>query len=150
MKTIAVLPPKIMQSYNAELLSRPCKLREDSETLWKAWLYIEKMWHKLDKCPGKKSKCEELKQQFMDLYERAKAKEEERKATPKHRTQMSFYYIASVGKKGDRAFNRAKYGKRFSDDSHLGRKYVKVYKIQSSYDGVMKEYGKCVMISEKG
>ena len=148
MKEITVLPHLIRQSYNADLLSMPFKMREDSETLWKAWQYIEKLWHKLDKCPAKKAKCEELKKQFMELYERAKAKEEERKATPKHRTQVSMYFIGFISRKGEEAFRRAKYGRRVSDESRVSRKYGKIYKVQALNSRVMKEYGKHVKITE--
>ena len=146
MTKITILPPLIQQSFDAALLSTPFKMREDSETLWKAWQYIEKLWHKLDKCPAKKAKCEQLKQQFMELYERAKAKEEERKATPSHRTQMSLYFIDFIGRKVEEAFRRAKYGKRFRDDTHIGRKYGKIYKVQAHYNGIMKEYGRNMRI----
>lgn len=108
-KTIGVFPAKIVQNFNPLLLAFPKpKFRDDAETLWKVWEYIEdKLWKKLDKCSGKKAKCEKLKKEFMKLYEQAKNKEKELEAKKKHPTQMPFYYFKSIGRQGDSAFRSA-------------------------------------------
>lgn len=124
--------PKILQYFDSNLLSFPCpKFREDSETLWQSWIYIESLWKKLDKCLIKKSKCEKLKKQFMELYEQAKIKEKERETEKKHPTQMPFYRIDSVSKKDDEVFRFSKKG-RYLRTNFIGRKYGKIYKIQAA------------------
>jgi hypothetical protein len=146
---MTIFPPLIREYFSSELLQTPHpKLREDSETLWYVWEYIEKnLWKKLDKQPIKKARCELLKQIFMELYERAKIKEKEREKETRHPTQVPFYYIGRIDRQGEKAFASAKYRRCCSRDSQVGRRYGKIYKIQAFRDAMMKEYGRHVRIN---
>lgn len=147
-----VLPPFIREYYSSKLLQTPHpKLREDSETLWYVWEYIEKkLWKKLDSLPIKKARCELLKQIFMELYERTKIKEKEREKDSRHPTQMPFYFIKRVGGQDEKAFISAKYRRCCRRDPQVSRRYGKIYKILAHRRRLMQEtegYGRYVRIN---
>lgn len=79
METQIHIPPPILQSFNTSLLSSPCpKFHDDCETLWKIYQYIiHKLKPKASKNAVWLQKIERLEKQFLELYERAKAKEDE-------------------------------------------------------------------------
>ncbi len=140
-----IFVPEIDMKFSKDILSRPTpKLREDSDTLWKSWLYIESLWKKLDNQPVKRAKCEELKKQFMELYERAKAKEKERETEKTHPTQIPFYFIGSIGEKDEEAFRCTKY-RWHIPTIQASRRYGKIYKVQTT-GSRLKEYGRYIRI----
>lgn len=106
--------PPIRMSFDPNLLSTAIlKLNEDSETLYRIYQILKKkLMKRAERNPKQKKACEELEKDFLELYERAKAKEKDAEAAPKNVTQRSFYRIAGA-KKNDRAiFERFKYAFR--------------------------------------
>ena len=104
---IQIAPPTIEQ-FNVNLLSTPMPLfRENTKDLWQMYLYIKtKLMYKARNNPIRLKKCLELEQQFLELYERAMDKEQERKAETTHFTQRPFYGITRTGCKDDKLFDR--------------------------------------------
>lgn len=93
---VEIVPPKIIQYFNSLLLSTPAKLRDDSQTLWMVYTYIKnKIMKKSKHDPKWVAKCQKLEQEFLELYERAKAKEKDAEGKTKNKTQEPFYRIIS-------------------------------------------------------
>ena len=105
------LPPAIIQHFSAKLLSVPCpKFNEDSKDLWIIYQYIKtKLLKKTKKFPQWEKECLALEKQFMELYERALAKEKEHAEKKTHFTQESFYRFADI----DRANGKILTGLKF-------------------------------------
>jgi len=103
--TVASTPPDVLQLFQSALLATPCKFHDDSETLWRIWIYIEnRLWYKLRGQPGKKKKCETLKEEFLKLY--AQIKEKELKEEAENAPKRFFYYINLPNRRNDRIFTR--------------------------------------------
>lgn len=93
--TIENLPPQLIQNFSFGLSNTPIpKFNQDETDIWEIWLYIEKkLWPKLDKFPHIKKQCEVIKKEFLDTYERIKAKKENGQAKEKNKTQDPFYRL---------------------------------------------------------
>ena len=71
------------------------------------YLYIEKrLLPKARNQPKKRQKCEELKREFMELYERAKKKEENPETEKKNQTKRPFYRIKCPDGRSKTIFDR--------------------------------------------
>ena len=100
--TITPLPPIVKQLFDGILLQRPCpKFCDDCETLWKIYLYICSLIKKLDKHPIKLEKSKKLQKTFLELYERAKTKENELQKKGSQAYKRFGNYI-NLPHKGDR------------------------------------------------
>jgi hypothetical protein len=100
MITTVCLPPMILQSHSSKLLSRPaCKFYQDSEFLWKMYQYTLSLKYK---CKTQRSlqRFKEQEKQFLEIYERAKAKEKDLEGSAKHPSKRPFFYFQ--GPKRDR------------------------------------------------
>lgn len=90
-------PPQIRQHLDPLLLSMPTPdFRESTKTLDEIYRNILKRWHKIK--PWHIAEAERLKTEFLELYERAKTKEIERKKEKDHKTQEPFYRIECLTK----------------------------------------------------
>lgn len=93
--TSTFIPPEISQSFNSKLLSLPIpKFCDDSETLWKIYIFIsKKLAKKCNNHPRRIEKYKLLEEEFLKLYERAKAKETELEKKTGQKNKGPFYYI---------------------------------------------------------
>jgi hypothetical protein len=109
-QTVSSIPLSIHQYFSSKMLSLPCpKLRDDSETLRRVYLWIKtKLMKKCAKYPEWKRECEQLEKQFLELYERALAKEKDLEAKEGYKTQESFYWITISDRRSDNIFRRLK------------------------------------------
>ena len=106
----SVRPPDIRQYFNKAMLTTPCpKFRESCETLWKIYQRLKKDWRKVERIPSMLEKCLKLEKEFLEIYERALAKEKECEGKKDHATQAFFYYIERIDREGEEAFRFAKF-----------------------------------------
>ncbi len=110
---IDYIPPEIISMFDKNLLSKPMpKFGEDSEDLLKMWLYIER---RLKKKTRRSPQCYEqfmkLENQFKDLYERVKAKEEDLKAEAKNHFPRPFNYFDSSYRRHPKILDRLRKAK---------------------------------------
>jgi len=98
----------IQQYYDAKLLSGPApKLRDTCTDLWTVYLWIKtQLMKKAENNPIRLKKLLELENQFLELYERAKAKEKEREEQKDHCTQGPFYRFKETGRNYRYVFRR--------------------------------------------
>ena len=92
------------------MLTFPALLGDNCERLWKIYLYIMKKLHK--KCYHDVNtiiRCNKLESEFLELYERAKAKEKVVKEEKRNKTQEPFYYIRCASRRNQRVFERLKF-----------------------------------------
>lgn len=109
-KTTCILPPEIRQLFDSCLLSRPAKFCEDSETLWLIYLYIkDNLENKTKKYPDWHQKFLKLEATFLELYERIKIKEKERKEDENHFTKELFYSFRGFNYRQRNLFEGFKY-----------------------------------------
>lgn len=103
--TNATIPPQIVQYYNRLLLTEPtCKFCDDSETLNKIFDYIIKnLSHKFT------SKHLKLIEEFKELYERAKIKENELEEKTGKANKGPFYYFKGSHRNYKTVLARLKY-----------------------------------------
>ena len=82
-KTVSVSLPHIFEYLDPLLLSKPCpKFGEDCETLWRVYQYIlRKLKPKARGNLAWLENIEKLEKEFLEIYERAKTKENELKKT---------------------------------------------------------------------
>ena len=103
-KTITILCPKIIEYFDNDLLSHPIpKFCDDSENLWEIYEYINrKLYRKCLRCPFKMKKFEKMFNEFLELYERAKAKEIEfeKKTGKSHKRPFNYFRDSSRYHKG--------------------------------------------------
>jgi hypothetical protein len=66
---------------------------------------------KCAKYPEWKRECEQLEKQFLELYERALAKEKDLEAEEGYKTQEPFYYIRLPDKCSDEILTGLRYNK---------------------------------------
>jgi hypothetical protein len=98
-KTLATLPLQIMQYFSSALLSNPYpKFCDDSEALWKIYQWIKRKLEKKCKTDKRIEKFQKLEKQFLELYERAKKKEEDLKAKTGNANKGPFYYFGYTDK----------------------------------------------------
>lgn len=109
--TSTTLPPFILQKFSRSLLSIPCpKFRDHPETLICIYRYIEKKLRKKTlKNEKRNNKYIGLSIEFMELYERAKAKEKELEKETKHITQQPFYFFGGPDKRYQNIFKRLRF-----------------------------------------
>jgi len=110
----SIIPPQITQYFDSKLLSTPVpNFNDSSQDLWLIYQYIKtKLLKKTKKYPQWEKECLALEKQFMELYERALAKEKEHTEKKTHYTQGSFYRFRSLNKTDDRIFTGLKYRSR--------------------------------------
>jgi len=98
----------IPQMYNPNLLSTPCpKFRDDCETLAQVYNRIVDKFHGEDlKNENRAKKLAALQKKFLEIYERAKAKETDLEGKAEHVTQGFMYFFAMSGRGLDRLFRR--------------------------------------------
>lgn len=92
------LHPEIRQYFDRKLLSKPCpKLYDDSSFLWSIYQYIVlKLKKKCNNHPNRLTHFQKLEYQFLELYERAKAKEKELKEETGYAGKGPFYFISET------------------------------------------------------
>lgn len=89
-----VLPPQLIQQFNADLLKTPVPMMRDStKDLWRMYEYINRNLRKKVKGDELIKKYERMEKKFLELYERAKVKEKELEKEARHHTQMPFYFF---------------------------------------------------------
>lgn len=104
-----IIPPQIRQHYDNILLSGTYKLSDDLSDLEKFYEYCKSLYFKKAKSgniPTKQRKCFEIIDEYLELYERVKAKEKERKEQTSHFTQRPFYRFPMLDKKNERIYGR--------------------------------------------
>ena len=107
----SALAPEIIQYFNIKLLSRPAvKFCDDAERLWWIYEWIEKkLSKKAMKHEGTRLKYERLKKQFLELYERAKTKEDELEKSGKKQDFFAYIYIGDADRRHRELFKRIKW-----------------------------------------
>lgn len=101
MKNITILSPEITQILDKNLLSKPTiKFYDDCERIWKIFQYIErKLKKKCKNHPEMLQKYLKLQQEFMELYERAKTKEDEYEKKKGKPFGQPFHYFKYTDKR---------------------------------------------------
>lgn len=99
------MPPMIMQSFDRQLLSRPCKLNDNGSNLDRVYQYIKR---KIDKKPIG-NKVYELEEEFLEIYERIKAKEKDIEGKTGYKVQRPFYRFEKSNRKGQDVFERLRH-----------------------------------------
>jgi len=90
-ETTVVLPVRISQNFNKDLLSISFPLF--SAKVWTIYSFIKLKLERKSKCSKEKyQKFAELERRFLDLYEWAKAEEENPKKLPNNKAQGSLYF----------------------------------------------------------
>ena len=93
-KTVCNLPPLIRSRFDRMLLSYPAIIGDNLDVIWECFLYIEiKRLKKIRNHPSKLKEYELLKQEFLNLYEWTKAKEEKLKEKTPTKVEIPFYFI---------------------------------------------------------
>ncbi len=111
METISIIPPKILEYFDRLLLSRPtAKFCEDSDTLYRIYQYIKlKLQKKTYHCPIQDKKFIEMEMEFLNLYGRAKTKEDEYKEKTGESLRQPFDYFRSTPRRHKGVFDGIKY-----------------------------------------
>jgi len=119
--TTSCLTPEIIQYYNAILLNQKTpKFCDDCSVLWGIYEYlILKIKPKCVKNSVWLSKVEKLEQKFLELYGRAKAKEDEFEKKTGKSIQASFSYFSEAGRHNPTLFNRLRNKRILSDESYI-------------------------------
>lgn len=103
-----ILPPLILQVYDSNILSNPCpRLRDGKEDLWRVYSYIKRKLLKPHSLRLRKKQVPQLEQEFLDLYEQVKKKEEE--IGREKLNERFFYYITVPNRLHEKIFIRFKY-----------------------------------------
>jgi len=107
MKIITSLPPQVAEFFDRVLLSRPCpKFMDDSETLWKIYLYIiNKLARRCNYNEKTMKKFEQFCYEFLELYGRTKTKETEFKEENGKSFQGPFDYFTDIGRNNKEVFS---------------------------------------------
>ncbi len=108
-KSVTILPPAIINYFSCILLQKPFTSGDSSDKLYEIYKYIE-MWL-MPKCknlPLKKEKCQLLIQQFKELHEQAKKKEELKKEE-QNKTKMPFYRTKCSKRCNEAIFDRLRF-----------------------------------------
>ena len=97
--TTNTIPPEIIQYFNSKLLCYPMPKGDCCERLWRIYQWIISHLRPKDLINAKrKKKIDDLIEEFLELYERTKAKEEEREREETHFTQGLFYHIEFINR----------------------------------------------------
>ena len=109
--TILNVPPNILKRFDRNLLSQQIpKFCDDSERLLWIFQWIEnKLSKKAMKHEGTRVKYERLKKQFLELYERAKAKENELQKAGKKQDFFSYIDIGDIDRCHGELFERIRW-----------------------------------------
>ena len=108
--TKSVLPPPIVQYYDRVLLSKPYISGDCCARLMRIFRWIEgKLAKKISSCPKRRARYLKLEEEFLELYERAKTKEEELEAKGENPTKVPFYRIRGIDKRHERVFDRLRF-----------------------------------------
>lgn len=103
-KNIEIMPPEIITYFQSNLLSRPMlRCGDDCEFLWKIYQYIKRNLERRRKQPN--AKFSDLEKQFLEVYERAKAKEEEIERATGDKGQRSFGCFIRLDKSDRKTFD---------------------------------------------
>jgi hypothetical protein len=99
-ETTFTFPPPIHQEFSRGLLCAPWP--KYSDRLWKYYQHVKtKLMKRAEYSPQKKKKCLELEQEFLELYEQAKVKEEKSQTAFRNKAEGPFYY-PRFSSKGDK------------------------------------------------
>lgn len=92
---ITTLPPEVRQHFDALLLSTPLpEFRDNLKLIWRMYLFIkQKLMKKANYNENTKKRAERLEQEFLELYERAKTKEEKLGEKAENEAKGLFYHI---------------------------------------------------------
>lgn len=120
--TILNVPPNILKRFDRNLLSQQIpKFCDDSERLLWIFQWIEnKLSKKAMKHEGTRVKYERLKKQFLELYERAKAKEVEFEKKTGQSVCTPFNYFREANRRNPHLLRRLRAKRIISDDSYMG------------------------------
>lgn len=123
MKTVTSLPPFILQAFDRKLLSHPI-WRFNVEELKKIadWLLEKIQSNQFKKFPNTIVNLRKKHQEFMELYERAKKKEDEVKEEKGNKTQLPFYRLRHSNRDDQRLFEKLE--RKFSTYSYDRKKYA--------------------------
>ncbi len=100
-------PPKILGSFDKNLLSNYLELGDSLYIISKIYEYIFiKLYKKCLKDEKRKDKFKKLKEEFLKLYERCEAKEKELKEKTGRSNKGPFYYIENLDKRDTRILKR--------------------------------------------
>ena len=131
--TTAVHPPAIKQMFSSDLLCQPAKLHDDETTLWKIYEKIQKMLAKRSEQIN--VKCRKLESQFLELYERIKAKKAAVGSSAKNKTKEPLYRIECPNKSDRAIFTGLRHGGSFMALLH----YRKNHAVQKTYRKMRKK-----------
>jgi len=106
----SIISALIIQNFNSLLLHRTFPdLYDDSERLWKMYLWINnKLKKKCIKDPIRLEKYLKLEKEFLELYGRAKTKEEEFEEEDKRTRFSPFYGFKGNNKRHPKLLDRIK------------------------------------------
>ena len=129
-ETIACVAPIIRQLFDRALLSHPApKLRDSLLTFDRMWAQALKLWYKLDANPQRKARCDKLKEEILELYERAKIKEEECESQKGHKTQEFGYHVSVPQGLAQDVHGRLAFGRKDGSFKYVFRKNYAIPKI---------------------
>ena len=119
-----------IERFNPNLLSTPApKFGDDCETLAQVYNRIVDKFHGEDlKNENRVKKLSALKKQFLEIYERAKAKETELEGKTEHVIQGFMYFFATSGRGCDPLFRRLR-ERSYSYPKHVDRKHDQIQKV---------------------
>ena len=102
--------PEIKTYFDKDLLSIKFTLGDCLEKLDEIYKNIKAEAEKFRKHPSEYIRWKKLEKQYLELYERTKAKKEKQEGKAKNRTQRPFYYITMPNRRGERLL----FGLRFA------------------------------------
>lgn len=104
-RDIGKMIPEIFHKLDNLLLSRPVpELRDSEKMLYGIYKLAQSKYHKLN--TNKQIKFLKLQGEFLEIYGRIKAKQEEQGTKIKYRTQVPGYYIAMPRRRKQSILNR--------------------------------------------
>lgn len=102
------LAPDITIFFDKGLLSEPCF--DGLKRFWNIYQYIKKkLIPKAKNNVNWKEKVDQLERYFLELYERAQAKEKDNEGKKRNKTQEPLYRISFPNKRDDYIFGRLRY-----------------------------------------
>lgn len=100
----------MLQNFNPSLLNNSFDIRFNSiKLLYLYEKYLRKLQRKSHHSDARRKKCELLEQEFLQLYERIKVKEEELKEKTKHITKEPFYNIKYSDYRSKKLYERFRF-----------------------------------------
>lgn len=103
----------LKMNFSKDLLSKTIKYWDDSSDLDRVYKNIKKyLEKKCQKDPRRKEKFDVLEKQYLEIYERIKAKEEKLKEEKGVNFQRSFYSIALSNRAFSKVFRRLRFKRR--------------------------------------